>query len=516
MKNLIIRAISLFLIGMAPMVNAQNDSEKQSGKSTPIFNLQEMKLIGSVDERFQSYNIEMCEVIGGDFWIPYNVLDSVLRKTEKKGFEALKWKIDPIDLYEEKLRNLAAALGPTYIRVSGTWANDVYFQNNSNAVLEEAPEGFNNVLTRDQWKGVVDFSKAVNGDIVTSFAISDGMYDANGVYQVDQVKDLIDYTKSIGGEISAAEMFNEPTFASHGSAPEGYNAESYAEDFAIFYDFVSEYYPEMMVVGPGSVGEGGVLQARGPIEIDIATEDLMAELPKNPFQAYTYHYYGGVSKRCGGNQTLESVLTQEWLSKTEKGLEFYQKSRDKYTPNVPIWLNETAEAACGGDPLAATYADTFRYLEQLGRLAKKGVQAVMHNTLARSEYGLLEHDTHDPRPNYWAALLWSKLMGTKVYDANSLAPGVNLYVHDNKSNTEGRSALIINSTENDFSFKIINQAEQYLLTADSLETKTVYLNRKVLQLNPDDSLPDIAGEMVGTGDVLIPSRSIMFLSFDGI
>jgi hypothetical protein len=150
-------------------------------------------------------------------------------------------------------------LGPTYIRVCGTGANDVYFQNNEATSLDKAPDGFNNVLTRAQWKGVVDFSKAVNGKIVTSFAISDGIHDSNGAYKVDQVKELIDYTKAVGEEISAAEMFNEPNFASHGSAPKGYNAQSYANDYAVFYDFVRGYYPAMMVIGPGSVGEGGVM-----------------------------------------------------------------------------------------------------------------------------------------------------------------------------------------------------------------------------------------------------------------
>jgi len=515
MKNSIKTCLGLILIGTFSVAYAQNGPGEPNGRSTSSIDLQDMEYIGSVDERYQSYNIEMCEVIGGDFWVPYQKLDSVMKHTDKKGFEALKWKIPPIDLNEKKLRNLAAALGPAYIRVSGTWANDVYFQNNDSPILEEVPNGFNNVLTREQWKGVVDFSKAVKGKIVTSFAISDGMYDASGAYQVDQVKDLIDYTKSIGGEISAAEMFNEPTFASHGSAPEGYNAQSYADDFTVFHDFVSEYYPEMMVVGPGSVGEGGVLETGGVVNIDIATEDLMAKLPKNPFEAYTYHFYGGVSKRCGGKQTLESVMTQEWLSKTEKGLEFYQKSRDKYNPEAPIWLNETAEAACGGDPLAATYADTFRYLEQLGRLAKKGVQVVMHNTLARSEYALLEHDTYDPRPNYWAALLWGKLMGTEVYDANNLAPGVNVYVHNKKGGSVGRTALIINATKSDYFFEISNKAEQYLLTADSLDTKTVHLNGKALNLNSDNSLPNILGERIEAGDVRIPSHGILFLSFDG-
>ena len=33
-----------------------------------------MARIGTVDERFQSYNVEMLEITGGGFWKPYSLL----------------------------------------------------------------------------------------------------------------------------------------------------------------------------------------------------------------------------------------------------------------------------------------------------------------------------------------------------------------------------------------------------------------------------------------------------------
>ena len=96
----------------------------------------------------------------------------------------------------------------------------------------------------------------------------------------------------------------------------------------------------------------------------------------------------------------------------------YQVLRDQFAPGKPIWLTETADAACGGNPWAATFLDTFRYLDQLGRLARAGVQVVMHNTLAASDYGLIDERTLQPRPNYWGALLWRQMMGTTVLDAD--------------------------------------------------------------------------------------------------
>ncbi|WP_304238111.1 hypothetical protein [Jiulongibacter sediminis] len=489
----------------------------QSAFSQSI-DLKTMPHIGSVDERYQSYNIEMCEVIGGDFWVPYHLLDSVMKHSGKTGFAALKWKIEPVNLYEQKLRNLAKALGPAYVRVSGTWANDVYFQNNDEPVMQNAPEGFNNILTRAQWKGVIDYVKAVDGKLVTSFPISDGMHNADGSYKTDQVKALIDYTKAIDGEIASAEMFNEPTLASHGSAPKGYNASWYARDFNTFSKFVKSYYPEMEISGPGAVGEGGVLTTGNSagIEFDLPTDELMSKLPEKPFEVFTYHYYGGVSKRCGGNQTPESVLTEDWLSKTEKGLRFYLESRDEYTPGAPIWLNETAEAACGGDPLAATYVDVFRYLEQLGRLAKMGVKSVMHNTLARSEYALLEHDTHEPRPNYWAALLWAQLMGTEVYDAGTLSPGVDVFVHSLKGSSDGRTMLILNTTKEATVINLPGKGKKYLLTAEELLTQKVKLNGAELNLVNGIEVPELKGQKVKEGAMSLPARSVLFVTIDKI
>lgn len=125
------------------------------------------------------------------------------------------------------MRKLAAALSPAYVRVSGTWANSAYFQDSETAAPANAPSGFNGVLTREQWKGVIDFSHAVNAEIVTSVATGPGSRDAQGVWTSDQARQLFEYTKSAGGRIAASEFMNEPTYAAMGGAPKGYDAASW-------------------------------------------------------------------------------------------------------------------------------------------------------------------------------------------------------------------------------------------------------------------------------------------------
>ena len=72
------------------------------------------------------------------------------------------------------------------MRVSGTWANSAYFQDSENAAPANAPTGFSGVLTREEWKGVIDFSHAVNAEIVTSVATGPGPRDAQGVWTSEQ------------------------------------------------------------------------------------------------------------------------------------------------------------------------------------------------------------------------------------------------------------------------------------------------------------------------------------------
>lgn len=475
-------------------------------------NFRNIKQIAEVDPRYQSFNIEMCEVVGGKFWIPYEIQDTMKGK-RKGGFDALKRKMPPIDLSGKKIKALTSALQPMYIRVSGTWANTTYFQNNDEPDLTEAPNGYENVLTRYQWKGVIDFCQSVNAKLVTSFAICNGIRDNSGNWTPAQMKPLLDYTKSIGGEISAAEMFNEPSHANYGGAPKNkYNGTYFAKDYASFKAFAESAAPEMKILGPGSTGEPDLL----PIEEVMGTDSVFLANPKPDFDIFSYHYYGGVSKRCFGNLTPEYALSKEWLSKTELGLKYYVEARDKYQPGKDIWLTETAEAACGGNRWASTYVDCFRYLEQLGRLAKKNVKVVMHNTLATSEYAILDHDTFEPRPNYWAALLWSKLMGTKVYDAAIKSDSIDIFVHNLKNSSNGKATLLVNPTADEYLINIPISAKQYLFTADELQTKIVKLNGSVLKLNSNGTVPELKGKKIKSGELKLPPHSILFLAFENI
>ena len=356
-----------------------------------------MPRVATVDQRYQSYNVEMAEVIGGTFWKPYRQQGKAAQNAQQAAngpsssgadlqadstmFEARP----PIDLTNTRLRKLAAALGPAYMRVSGTWANTVFFHDSDTAAPASPPRGFRGVLTRPQWKAVIDFAHAVNARLTTSFAISAGVRDAAGEWTPDQARDLLAYTKAIGGGIAAAEFFNEPTMPKYGGAPAGYDAPAYARDLAAFRRVAKQAAPHLSIVGPASVGEAVLLPAMQPGSFSVLkTADLLSADPPPVFDIFSYHYYGAVSIRCasmgpGAQTSAESALSEEWLSRVDRSYNFYSGLRDRFEPGRPIWITEMADAACGGNPWANTFMDTFRYLDQHARLAKHGVSAVFHN-----------------------------------------------------------------------------------------------------------------------------------------
>ena len=516
--------------GLGAAMSHTNINAPESVAVAPRTLPRTMPRIATVDERYESYNVEVAEVIGGSFWKPYTPATIAALKAKvgapppagpvmgNVGQDTSMYqKRAPIDLNNPRLRKLARALGPAYMRTSGTWMNQVYFHNSDTPAPKTAPKGFDGVLTRAQSKGVVNFAKAVDAKLVISFAISSGVRDAAGVWTPVQARPLIDYTNSIGGDIAAAEMFNEPSMPA-GGAPPGYNGESYAKDFAIFKPFVRAVAPHMLIVGPGSVGEGGVMEAVAGNAL-LKTADMLSAKPEPKFDVYSYHSYPAVSLRCvamgaAAQTTADAALSEQWLSRPDSIFNFYIALRNRYEPNSKgVWITETADAACGGNPWAETFLDTFRYLDQLGRLAKKGATVNFHNTLASSEYGLLDQKTFAPRPNYWAALLWRRLMGTTVLDAGPSREGLHLYAQCMRGHPGGVTLLAINNSQTQASsLQIPSAAERYTLSAQKLAATDIELNGRELMLGADDALPELQGTSVPAGAVTLAPATSTFLT----
>jgi hypothetical protein len=524
----------LSVMGLAVAGGANAQTSPPSSEALAIESGQ-LREIGRVSDRQQSYNVEMLEVTGGRFWRPYGPeLERALREPAPQGGggssdtpsgmnPALYEYRPPIDLSQPRLRTLAKALGPSYVRVSGTWANTTYLPAMGEATPSAPPQGYGSVLTHDQWRGVIEFARAVDAEIVTSFATGMGTRDAQGVWTTDQAQRFVDVTRQLGGRIAAAEWMNEPSFAAMGGAPKGYDAAAYGRDYKIFHDWARRAVPEMRLLGPGSVGEttGDWKIMYGDVPV-IHTEDMLKAMHPAGVDAFSYHHYGATSRRCEamGRQaqtTPEEALSEQWLRRTDETLAFYKALRDRYQPGKPLWLTETADAACGGNPLANTFRDTFRYVDQLGRLARHGVEVVMHNTLVASDYGLLDDKDLSPKPSYWAALLWQRLMGTTVLDSGvPIAEGRHVYAHELRGQQGGAAMVAINnSRDRTTRLRLPGRVERYTLSAPSLDAKEVLLNGRPLALGAGNAIPEISPATVDGGNVALEPATITFLALPG-
>jgi heparanase len=239
----------------------------------------------------------------------------------------------------------------------------------------------------------------------------------------------------------------------------------------------------------------------------------------NSLDAVSYHFYGSVSQRCLGlgigTAVKAHALGAEWLDLTVRDFRYYAALRDKYEPGKPIWNTETAQAACGGSPWASTFLDSFRYLNQNAALAQLGVQAIQHNTLAASDYGLIDRDTLTPRPNYWAAVLWRRTMGSTVLASpRSPSPALRLYAHCLAGRPGGVAVLALNTGEAQQQVRLGGVGQAWTMTGQPIDTRSVLINGQTPDLDTSGALTGLGATAV-TGNATIPGQSIAFYAVPG-
>jgi heparanase 1 len=508
MKRKPLNTIAMAVLASAPMGAAIADATKQVQIRTET-----MPLVRTIDERFQSFQIGMSHLTGGDTWRSYDALPKGQGPDAPGDVSAVREPRAPADLTNRRLRALTAALGPLYVRYSGTTANAVYFQDNDEPQLSKAPDGYKVVLTRAAWKRGLDFAKAVDAKVVTSFTISPGVRDGSHAWTPRIAAPWLAYTRSLGAEIYAAELFNEPNAPEPPHAPKGFTAAEYARDFAAFRSFMAKAAPDVKLGGPGEATLGIPIPS-----IDrVSAEQYLTADPKPHVDILSYHFYGAVAERClpgdsPAGISADRALSEDWLSRPDAQFQKHKELRDRLAPGAPIWITETGGAACGGTRWQTKFLDTFRYLDSHARLAKQGVDAMFTHALISGSNGVIDEKTFEPNADYWAALLWRRLMGTKVLDAGASQPGLRLYAHCLRNTPGGVAVLAINLAQKGADIGFTGPAELYALTAPALESRAVLINERPMVVGADDTLPAIESRRLKGNRVLLAPTSVNFIA----
>lgn len=481
-----------------------------------------LEVIREMDSRMQSYNIEMTELTGGTFWVPYtekqisgeepfptcDKMEDMMAMLAK-----MQAKVPAINLYDKRIRSFAKALGPVVVRFSGSWATRTYydFDGHTNGIV---PEGFEFVLTKEQWRGALDFVKEIGGQILISVANSFGVHeDGKGAWTPEQAELLWNYTKEQGMTIDYAEFMNEPNMLNGMCLPEGYTLEDYGRDYDLFAKWLRENHPETKLVGPCSAENERGAAAGGMAALLLATEDIMKCCKEVP-DYYSYHSYNGISERgqmFGAHFDFDAVTTETYLAATMEDLHYNEVIRDKYAPGAEMWVTESADAACGGNTWAPTYVETIRYVDELARFNVNTKGIIFHNTLASSAYGLLDAETHMPRPQYWGGLLYSRLAGTTVYDTKEeIREGAHVYAHSRKDGKPGVCYVLINNSREEETIVHVPEGVRYTLSADALRSQEIKLNDQPIIAGENGEIPELNGEETKAGTIVLKPCTITY------
>lgn len=496
-----------------------------------------LKPLRDVNPMLVSYNVEFAEVTGGTFWKAYTPgqiagTEPFYVEPSKDGIAAMYKDLmqvyPPIDLYNEKLRKLARDLGPAWVRVSGTWATKTYydFDGTTNG---QVPEGYLNVLTKEQWIGVLDFVKAIGAKLMVSVANCPGLHSAEEPWHPTEAEKLFGLSKEYGVPIDAAEFANEPNMMEDTGFPEGYTPAHYRRDQDLFFQWLKENYPDCLRVGPSTTGGDNITfgkksgSSAGGVEQIARNTCNCADLmdgTTEPLDVFSYHYYNGVSDRLAsvmpnGHWQPEDATSEEYLGTAIDFARTYAPMRDKYVPGGEMWVTESGDAGGGGDTWASTYLDVIRTLNELGGFAAVTNGVIFHNTLASSDYGYLARQVFDPRPNYFAVLLWNRLMGPTVYDsAEPIREGCHVYAHSRKDGKDGKAYLIINNSKTDaLQVELPRDAVRYTLAGEggNMRATVMTLNGRPLVLGENYALPSLDGEAQPAGTLELAPGSCTFL-----
>jgi len=473
-----------------------------------------LRHIADTDERFQSFQIGMSHLTGGETWRTYD--DAAGKDAGQPGsFEAVREARAPTNLADPRLVALTSALAPLYIRYGGTTTNSVYFQDDDRPRIGKPPKGYAAVLTRAAWKGAIEFAKRVDAGIVTGFAVSSGVQDGWGAWTPRTAGPWVRYTHDAGGRIDAAELYNEPNAPEPGRTERGLTAVEFARDFDRFRAFMKGATPRTRLAGPGFI----IMGVPGPVSSleQTSAEQYMQADPRPRVDLVSYHFYGALAERCAPPESpvgirASDALSEAWLARPDAAFQRMRTIRDRDAPGAPIWLTETGTASCGGTRWQPTFLDSFRFVDTQARLAKQGLAVIITHALLSGSNGVIDEKTLAPNASYWSAVLWRRLMGRRVLDAGALRPGLHLYAHCQHHRPGGVTVLAINLAAQPTRITVPGPARLYALTAPDLQSRTVQLNGTALRVASDGSLPPMPAREVGAGDLDLAPRSINFVA----
>ena len=347
-----------------------------------------------------------------------------------------------------------------------------------------------------------------------------GPRDAAGRWQPAQARSLLAYAATRGDPVAIWELGNEVN--AYGALLHlSLDAATYASDVRTARLLIDQAMPSSALAAPASAFTPLIGEFH-PILADVLA-DAGASL-----DVVTWHWYPQQSHRCPLTRRaqLETLLDPAVLDETATFAGIVEAARDAGAPQAAVWLGETGNAQCGGEAgISDTFVASLWWLDELGLLARRGQQVIVRQTLSGAAYGLIDDATLEPRPDYYASLLWRRLMGTRILDAHEQAvhPPLRIYASCTRSSAPGFvpgsvTALLINLDTGaaTIGFDGVGAtADIFVGSAATLDSKELLVNAAPVHSESDGAPPDFVPVHSAAPMLTIPAVSWAFVVLPG-
>ncbi len=490
--------ISEFIKGQTNLTqpDLKRDISLEGGKEDPYNVELEIDLknpVNKISDKFLSFSLDVSSIVGGKWWDP---------EADEKELRSGSRNANLIDLENPKLNQLTKNLAPAYLRIGGSESDKIFYDLGTEKNYQD--KNYESTLTKKRWDEVNRFAERNKLDLI--FTLNSGPSERNndGSWNNENAEELLRYSKEQNYKISAWELGNELNVYWYIFGPSNFiKPIQYKEDGEEAKKLVDKYYPEADFNGQGSaywpmIGE--------PLSFFYKFTEEYLTLSGNDIDKILWHYYPQQSRR-GPIATRRAnptrLLNPEYLDEVAHWAKQIINWRDKFAPEKPIWMGETGNAQFGGEPgVSDVYISGLWWLDQLGILALYDHEVVIRQTLVGLDYGLLDEETFDPRPDYWNSVLWKALMGTTVYKTKTSGEDkekLRVYTHSSARNDSSfLTILAINLDHKKNAIVSIPKLKGYKyevfsITTNDIYSKKVLLNGNKLGLENDFTIPEIKG-----------------------
>ncbi|XP_021299782.1 heparanase-like protein 2 [Herrania umbratica] len=457
--------------------------------------------------------------------------------TDKCDYNQCPWGkagLFNLDLENKILASAIKAFNPLRIRIGGSLQDQVVYKVGNVTKcphfkkVKDGLFGFSEgCLPMERWDALNNLFNRTGAKITFGLNALSGRNESKtnkglwvGDWRVDNSRDLMKYSIKKGYKIDSYEFGNELCGSGVSARVE---AKQYGKDTIALKNLVRELYPDPKTQ-PKILGPGGFYDEEW-------FETFLKVTGQDVLDGTTHHIY---NLGPGDDPKLITKIQDPfYLSQVAQTFKDVAKIVEKFAPWSEAWVSESGGAYnSGGKDVSRTFANGFWYLDQLGMTSNFNHKVYCRQALIGGNYALLNTTTFVPNPDYYGALLWHRLMGSRVISATQdVSPHLRVYAHCAKQKP-GISLLFINlsgeksfevtlsnaidmQVKPNFEFKGSQNREEYHLTpADgNIQSDVMLLNGNPLKLKGESDIPELKPTRVDPKTpISVASHSIVYVT----